>query len=387
MNSPQQTVTSLALVRSEINKRELSTLVDHPFVIGQLSTYFGNSEKANSIIKQFKINYMVLVSDPDIKKTLAGCDHFSMVQSLIALSKDNLSLLPSDQESCIVKFGGKVKGIPMWRGKLKRMQEKGVVRYINYFEIRYSSDGFIDKGNGKFVHHKKKIIPEFCLTTNNIKTFPLEDGTIWTFNNSNAKLILKKVSLIKIGDIISDPEGNKHPVTKISYEPNMLEVLMEVIMPDGRIRYKRVDASNVTKRQAKSKMPNIWKEWPEEMWKKTAIGIFEGEIGVRTLQFAEHIEEEEEEDDDNQQEESEQEQPQESNAPEEVTEAQVIEEQDILLRSRLDELKESLGQITKDRLELTIDSLNNEQLQASIDEIQKWLDGKNKPEPKNDSPI
>jgi recombinational DNA repair protein RecT len=384
MNSPQQTVTSLALVRSEINKRELSTLVDHPFVIGQLSTYFGNSEKAISIIKQFKINYMVLVSDPDIKKTLEGCDHFSMVQSLIALSKDNLSINPSDKESCIVKFGGKAVAIPMWRGKVKRMQEKGIIRYINYFEIRYSSDGFIDKGNGKFVHYKKEIIPEFCLTVNNIKTFPSENGTILTFNELNAKPTLKKVSLIKTGDIISDIKGNKHPVTKISYEPNMLEVLMEVIMPDGRPRYKRVSNASILKRQAKSKMQNIWNEWPEEMWKKTAIGIFENEIGVRTPQFAEHIEEEEEE--------FEQEQTQESNVtdvttPEEVTEAEVIEEQDILLRSKLDELKEQLGQVTRDRLELTIDSLNNEQLQASINGIQEWLDGKSNPEPKNDSPI
>lgn len=325
--TPENTLMLLPKLKEEFSKKSLPELAEHPFIANQLGIYFGEGEKSKKIINQFKVNYMILVSDPDQQKNLSGCDHFSMVQSLINLAKDNLSINPADKESCIVKYGTKAVGIPMWRGKLKRMQERGIIRYFDYLEVVYDCDIIDDMGNGKFTHKPKSDRP------------------------TNAK---------------------------------MLEVVMIAVMPDGRPRFKRIKRESIIKRQAKSKMPGIWKEWPEEMWRKTAIGIFEGEIGVKALHFQD---------------------PEEDGIEEEGSEAKTSndwtndpvsdvgfqdanvvddptpEAQDILLRTTLDGMKGLLEEKDRSRLEQKIDEMTDEDLQKSIDGIRAMLAKKESPKP------
>lgn len=312
--NPIDTSIKLVKVRDEMQSLTPEQLVDHPYISNQLDIYFGVKE-SKKIIGQFKANFMIMVTNPDIKKNLIGCDHFSMVQTLIGFAKDNLSLNPSDKECCIVKFGNKAVGIPMWRGRLKRMQERGAIKYIDYIEIRYRSDKFTDLGNGKFDH--------------------------------------------KIND--------KRPAND-----EMVEVLMVVIMPNNASKYKRVSGIDIAKRQKKSPMQNIWKEWAEEMWKKTAINIFESEIGVPKMESDiddSELEEQVQNIDTEQYEQHEQ--PEEANNN--VQEADVVEEQDVLLRNQLEGLKGLLPDDRRAVLESKIHTFTNRQLQDSIDHIKETL--------------
>jgi len=329
--NPENTMMLLDKVKTDINKLALPEIVNHPYIANQLKVFFGE-KKSEKVINTFKSNYMVLVSDETVKKTLANADKFTVVQSLINLTKDNLSINPHDKESCIVSYAGKAVAIPMWRGKLKRMQETGVIQYLDYLECVYATDKF-SNNMGKFTHEINYKRPD------------------------NDKII---------------------------------GVLLVALMPDGRSRAKFVLSKDIEKRRLKSKMPNIWREWTDEMYKKTAITIFEGEIGKRSLEYSEQYET---------QDEDEVEEPvtvdQETEYVEEAQEAEEVPEvfQDEILRSQLDQLVESSGVLTPKEVEglsEVIDTLDDTMLMKWISAINARVEKREKESAvvnKNEPPI
>jgi len=321
--NPENTLMLLDKVKQEMNNTALPQLVNHPYISNQLKVFFGEN-KSEKVINTFKSNFMVLITDDTVQKTLEKADKFTVVQSLINLTKDNLSINPHDKESCIVAYGSKAVAIPMWRGKLKRMQETGVIQYLDYLECVYSTDKF-SNNMGKFQHEI----------------------------------------------------NYKRPAND-----TIIGVLLVALMPDGRSRAKFVLSKDIEKRRTKSKMPNIWKEWTDEMYKKTAITIFEGEIGKRSLEYSEQYENEEEEENQTQDVTYTEAEPQAQEV--EVMEAEVF-EQDVILRSQLDSLIENntvLSESELTKLSSIIDSLNDVDLTKWINAIKLRIEKKvNKNEP------
>jgi recombinational DNA repair protein RecT len=199
-------------IKSEMDKATLPQLVNSPYVTSQLKP---------EMIETFKSNFMVLISDPKIAEALKKADRFSIMTSLLNLTKDGLSINPYDKEAAIVDYGGRAVAVPMAKGKIKKMQANGIINRIQYLEIVYQGDVCTNK-NG-----------------------------IWEHSINIAR----------------------------SDDAKMLGVLLIVLMPDRTYKSKFVMAKEVNKRKAKSKMPGIWKDWEEEMWKKTAVNMFEKEIG------------------------------------------------------------------------------------------------------------
>lgn len=303
--TPVTTIASLKVLKEDMQKQELVSLIDHSYVSSQLGIYFG-SEAAEKI-SLFKSNCLILLNDPNVKKTVAGCDHYTLIQSMINITKDNLSLNPYDQESCVVNRGGKVVASPMVKGILKRLQERGVIRYIDYIEVMYEGDKLTDLGNGRFKHY---------------------------------------------------------PLRPRKKDANPLEVLMEVVMADGRPRYKRVSSEAIIARSKMASTKNIWEKWSDEMWKKTAIKIFEAEIGVKATPNSDNTEDVEYQD--ATYEEGEPEQQPQPETPQPV--AQTPE-----LRNKLNNMKGLLPDNLRARLEAKIDTMSDKELQESIDLINKVL--------------
>lgn len=224
---PSMILNNLDKVQEEMKKWTLPQLVNHEYVSTQLGLFFKHD--AAAIINQFKSNYLVLISDPEVKKTLEGCDKFSILNSLICLTKDGLSIHPYDKEAAIVPF--KIKGVktavamPMARGRVKKMQHQGIIVRIQYLEVVYDCDE--------------------CSNVNGI----------WEHS-----INLKRTD-----------------------EDEPLGVLLMVLMPDNTIKSKYVRMSEIEKRQDTSEFPEMWDKWPEEMWKKTVINMFEKEIGKKPL--------------------------------------------------------------------------------------------------------
>lgn len=218
---PSVIEANLNEVQQQMSKMSLLQLVNHEYI----NSRFHGSNRAE-IIAQFKENYLILVSDAKIRKALEGADHFSILTSLISITKDGLSINPDDKEACIVNFAGRATPIPMAYGRLKKMQINGIINRIQYLEIIYVGDKYSNE-NGVWKHSINLTRPE----------------------NSR-----------KLG------------------------VLLMVLMPDKSIKSKYVSAAEVLKRKEKSEMKEVmWKEWEEEMWKKTAIIMFEKEIGKKPM--------------------------------------------------------------------------------------------------------
>ncbi len=232
---PSTDIIKLDQVRTDINKIGYEQAVNHPFITGQFKNFFDNPKMAQEKLDTFRANYIICISDPDIKTVIANADKFTVIQSLINLTKDNLSINPYDKEACIVKYGNKVVGMPMAKGKIKRMQEKGAIRYIECLEVVYNYDKITNK-NGRYTLTK---------------------------------------------EIINVPKDGKR-----------VGVLLIAIMTDGKERHKFVMAKDVLLRKEHAPSKAIWTKWEDEMWRKTAINIFEKEIGVATLQFSEEYEDE-----------------------------------------------------------------------------------------------
>ncbi len=231
MSTPTTALLNLDKVRETMNTMSLAELVNHDFIRIQLSLSFG--AMGSHKIEQFKSNYLVLVSDPKIIERLKNVDNFSLLNSLISLTKDGLSINPLDKEAVIANYNGRAVPIATAKGKVKKMQQNGIIDRIQYLELIYENDQVSNK-NGVWEH------------SINIKR----------------------------------PDD----------EP-AIGVLLMALMPDSTIKSKFVRASEIKKRQDKAPFPEIWKEWPEEMWKKTAINMFEKEIGFKPV-FLFHKEEE-----------------------------------------------------------------------------------------------
>lgn len=224
MTTPSTTLMKLDKVRAKMADMSLSELVNHEYIQNQLSLFYG-SANAQKEIEQFKSNYLVLVSDASVQKALAGADNFSILNSLICLTKDGLSINPYHKEAVIVNYGGRAMPLATAKGKVKRMQQSGIITRIQYLEVIYEGDKVSNK-NGVWEH---------------------------------------EINITRADDA------------------KKLGVLLIALFPDGTMKSKFVRASDVVKRQAKAPFPEIWSEWPEEMWKKTAINMFENEIGAKPL--------------------------------------------------------------------------------------------------------
>jgi recombination protein RecT len=316
--TPTETEIRLDIAKTQINNLSLPEIVNHPFIINQLKAHFANTKELDTTIAQFKANYTVLVSDENVKKSIGNADKFTVVQSLISLTKDGLSISPYDKECCIVNYGGKAVAIKTWRGKLKILKETGTIKYLDYLEIVYVGDS-VKNVNGKFEH---------------------------SIN-------------------INRTEGTQK-----------IGVLLIARMPDGRDRGKYVSAYDILKRKKKSKMAAIWAEWEEEMWRKTAVNIFESEIGV-----SRHINHSDEYEDESYEQEEEtpivdanivsehQEQPEPEILAEQV--------QDSILRETLDKLVLDNPTVFStsdlDRLKSDIDTYSDNKLQEIINYINKKI--------------
>ncbi len=301
MSTPSTTLARLDKVKAEMQKTNLSELVNHDYIKHQLGLHYGND--ASKKIEQFKANYLVLMSDPTVAKNLESADKFSILNSLLCLTKDGLSINPMDKEAAIVNYGGKAVAVPMVKGKIKKMQQNGVIDRIQYLEVVYEGDNVSNK-NGVWNHE------------------------------ININLTGKE---------------------------KKLGVLLMVLMPDRTVKSKFVRPFEIAKRKEKSKMAAMWTQWEEEMWKKTAINMFEKEIGSKPLfQFVEQEESEETQDAGFSNVETE----------EEAQEAQGVEEikQDAILRQNLDDLIADglLAENEKAKLESLIDGLSDEGLS-------KWI--------------
>lgn len=308
MSTPSTTLLSLDKVKEKMNGQSLPALVNSDYISTALGLHYANNAKKEELIEKFKANYLILMSDEAVVKSLANADKFSIITSLLNITKDGLSINPYDKEAAIVNYGGKAVAVPMAKGKIKKLQNTGVIQRIQYLEIVYQGDVCTNK-NG-----------------------------IWEHSINIAR----------------------------SDDAKMLGVLLIMLMSDNTLKSKFVSAKEVNKRKEKSKMPNIWKEWTEEMWKKTAINMFEKEIGGKP-QF-EFIKEDDE---------FEEQETQEANysMEEQNQEAQVM--QDMELRQKLDVLilEKLIPQVDEDRLLSKIDSMNDDAMRRTIDalEIRKAL--------------
>lgn len=325
---PEQALVKIDEVRKEINATTYDKIINHPFVKGQIQNYFVDSPVQSW--QKFQSNYMVLISDRDVYKTIENADRFTVVQSLINLSKDNLSINPHDKEACIVSYNGKCVGMAMAKGKIKRMQETGAIKYINYLEVVFDCDK-ITNSNGKYIH-----------------------------------------------------ERNLNPPAN----PKCLGVLLIVTMIDGKERHKFVLDRDIELRRKHAPAKAIWDKWTDEMRRKTVINIFEKEIGKTVLTFSEFTEEEEVEQEQEAIQEQEQEQIQEANVVEEETDiltAQLIEEKKAELLQKIKDNPTALTSKDIDKLQEVIDTFGVEKLQAWIDGINSRIE-KAKQEPKDTTP-
>lgn len=325
--TPSAALIKLDEVRNEINKSDYDKSVNHSFITNQFTSFFDDAKLAKSKLETFKANYLILISDKDIAKTIEKADKFAVIQSLINLSKDNLSINPYDKEACVVNYGGKIIGMPMAKGKIKRMQEKGAIKYIDLLEVVYDCDK-ITNVNGRYTFSKNLTPPD-------------------------------KVK--RIG------------------------VLLIAIMTDGNQRHKFVTMKDVELRRTHAPSKAIWDKWTDEMYRKTAINIFEKEIGVTTLLYSEFHEEEPIQQDEQVSETTEQETaediPHEDIIPESIVDPNP--ESDIL--AELSEKKQELENKIKsnpgilksgeiDQLKEIIDTLDMGKLQAWIDAINKRIE-------------
>lgn len=317
--TPSTALISLDKIKEEMNKASLPSLVNSQYISTQLGLHYASKSNKEELINKFKENYLILVSDETVIKALGNADKFSIITSLMNITKDGLSINPYDKEAAIVNYGGKAVAVPMAKGKIKKLQNSGVIQRIQYLEIVYLGDVCTNK-NGIWEH---------------------------------------SINIARADDA------------------KMLGVLLIMLMTDNTLKSKFVSAKEVNKRKEKSKMPNIWKEWTEEMWKKTAINMFEKEIGGKP-QF-EFIKEDELED------------IQDTNytMEEQVQEVEVL--QDLGLRQQLDDLilEKIIPQVDEDRLLSKIDSMTNEQMQKTIDALEVRRIAKMAPEAKeeNEPPI
>jgi hypothetical protein len=280
----------------------------------------------------------------------------------------------------------------MWRGKLKRMQETGVIEYIELLEVVYLWDTMTNVNNKySFSRCMESDNPYKKIIINNKNYYYAKyDGgfipqeAIRTFLTPKLLIELNEVNLISF-----NIEG--HGMCRIATEVGIRNgVLLVALMPDGRKRNKFVLSKDIEKRRKKSKMPNIWEEWTDEMYKKTAITIFEGEIGKRSLEYSEQYET---------QDEDEVEEPvtvdQETEYVEEAQEAEEVTEvfQDEILRSQLDQLVESSGVLTPKEVEglsEVIDTLDDTMLMKWISAINARVEKREKESAvvnKNEPPI
>ncbi len=201
----------------------LESLADHDYIKMQLRASFSHLPlaKRNDILARFQENFLILVLDERVAKAIRGADNFSIMKSLMDITRDGLSINPHDHEACIVSYNGVATAIPMAYGKLKKMQDNKIISRIDYLEIIYVGDEY-SNNNGKWKHSINLERPD------------------------NAK---------KLG------------------------VLIRILMPDRTKKTKFCTAKDILKRKATSPMAEIWEAWEDEMWKKTAINMFEKEIG------------------------------------------------------------------------------------------------------------
>lgn len=324
MSTPSTTLARLDKVKAEMQKTNLTELVNHDYIKHQLGLHYGNDGAKK--IEQFKANYLVLMSDPTVAKNLENADKFSILNSLLCLTKDGLSINPMDKEAAIVNYGGKAVAIPMVKGKIKKMQQNGVIDRIQYLEVVYEGERCVNK-NGVWEHE------------------------------------------VNIG---------------LTGKEKKQGVLLMVLMPDRTVKSKFVRAFEIAKRKEKSKMAAMWTQWEEEMWKKTAINMFEKEIGSKPLFH--FVDERNEDFDQGPTEDIASEEV--SQPEEEVQEAEVV-RQDPLLIKNLDELiaENLLTETELSKLSSKKHELNDEQLSSWIRALtnRKEIRG-SRPQPQENQP-
>jgi len=305
--TPSNVIISLDKVKDEMNKASLPSLVNNQYITTQLGLHFKVNKE--EMIDKFKANYLVLVSDPQVLAALGNADKFSIITSLLNITKDGLSINPYDKEAAIVNYGGKAVAVPMAKGKIKKLQNTGVITRIQYLEIIYQGD--------------------LCTNKNGI----------WEHS----------INIVRADDA------------------KMLGVLLIMLMPDNTLKSKFVSAKEVNKRKEKSKMKgSIWVEWVEEMWKKTAINMFEKEIGGKPqFQFINESEIEEHDT----------ENIQETNY---IVATEDVIVQSLEIRAILDSLilEKIIPQVDEDRLLSKLESMTDEQMNRTIQALEARKEAK-----------
>ncbi len=338
MKAPSTDIIKLEQLRAEINKSDYAKIVDLPYIVKQFENSYDNPVEAKVKLDQFRNNFMVMVHDKDVAKTIVGADKFSLLNSLINLAKDNLSINPSDKEACIVNYGGKIVGMAMSKGKIKRMQEKGTIKYVKLLETVWDCDKITEV-----------------------------NGTMTFSRNFNPPKTAQRIGAV-----------------------------LMVIMNDGKERHKFVSKRDIELRREHAPSKNIWNKWTDAMYQKTVVNMFEKEIGVATLLYSEFQDEDEPEMKEQQ---TTEDVPHEEIVPEqEEQEVEVITEEEPDLLSEIatkrteleNKIKNNPGALLAkdiDKLNKCIGSLDGNKLQIWIEFVEKCIqERKEKLQKSNDKP-
>lgn len=168
---------------------------------------------ANMSFDKFeRVAITALSNNPDIAK----CELSSVIGSLIKCAQDGL--LPDNREASLVKFGNHAQYLPMVAGVIKRMKNSGDVSTVNAFVV-YEADDF---------------------------AYEIIDG---------------EQKLRHVPNVIAEDRGK----VKAAYAA--------VKMKDGSVHTEVMHIKDLekTRNSSRSKNSPAWRDWTDEMYKKTVI--------------------------------------------------------------------------------------------------------------------
>lgn len=322
MTNVSNAIQKLDTVMADISKLPLAKAIEHPYVSTSLGLHFSGTNKED-VIARFKANCMILANDEMVKKNIVGSDTFTIINSLINVTRKGLSINPFDKECCIVKFGTTATVMEMVAAKKKLLVQSGAILNIDYLEVVYNCDKMEQDGL-KFKHRMNFDRPSSARKIGVLMVATLPDG------RKKYKYV-HKADIEKRKNVII--EKTKRSCAKFNNTPEETK--------------KKIEAAS-----------GMWNTWEDEMWQKTAVNIFSKDIPNIAPMLREDIEFDGSE---------------EMDVTEDVTHETVSDEpinDPILLATAKEALKKdgvalNAGQIAK--IESEIDEYNDERLQALIE--------------------
>lgn len=139
----------------EINKLKPLEVFSHPSSVEVFKKQFG--EKANIWLQRERSYLVQIFNDVKLGPELNKCTTFSLHSAITSIITNNLTLDPQSGQAFLVPFKDSVKVMYGYKGKEQMMVDAGIISYIEFCEPVYDCDKF-RRNMGKIVEFEQPTV-------------------------------------------------------------------------------------------------------------------------------------------------------------------------------------------------------------------------------------